>query len=351
MRALVVHQPHDLRVEDHEAAAAPAPGEVRVRIERGGICGSDLHYYHQGGFGAVRLKEPMILGHEAAGTVIDVGADITLAKVGDRAALNPSMPCGRCRYCLQGTRNQCLEMRFFGSAMRFPHMQGLFREEVTLPESQVFVVPKDLDLGFAACAEPFAVCLHAVQQAGSLVGKRVLVSGCGPIGCLTIAAARYAGAQQIVCADIAAAPLLVAERLGADIAVDLGDTPDALRRFAEGKGTFDIVFECSGSPKALVVALDVVRPRGTIVAVGLGGEVPMPLNAAVAKEVVLRGSFRFDEEFGWAVDLIARKVVDVSPLLTATLPLERADEAFRLASDRMQAMKVQLAFVPCGESR
>jgi L-idonate 5-dehydrogenase len=344
MRAVVVHQPHDLRVEDREVAAAPGPGEVRVRVGRGGICGSDLHYYHEGGFGTVRLKEPMILGHEVAGTVIDAGAGVTRVKAGDRAALNPSMPCGQCQYCLQGMRNQCLDMRFFGSAMRFPHMQGLFRDEVTLPESQVFIVPEDLDLGLAACAEPFAVCLHAVMQAGSLVGKRVFVSGCGPIGCLTIVAARYAGAREIVCSDITAAPLQIARRLGADLAIDVSETPDELRRFAEGKGVFDTVFECSGNAKALAAAFEIVRPRGTIVAVGLGGDVSMPLNSAVVKEVALRGSFRFDEEFGLAVDLIAKRVVDVSPLLTATLPLDRAVDAFQLASDRTQSMKVQLAF-------
>jgi L-idonate 5-dehydrogenase len=344
MRAVVVHQPHDLRVEDREAAAAPGPGEVRVRVGRGGICGSDLHYYHEGGFGTVRLKEPMILGHEVAGTVIDVGAGVTSIKAGDRAALNPSMPCGQCQYCLHGMRNHCLDMRFFGSAMRFPHMQGLFRDEVTLPESQVFIVPEDLDLGLAACAEPFAVCLHAVLQAGSLLGKRVFVSGCGPIGCLTIVAARHAGAREIICSDITAAPLQIARRLGADLAIDVSETPDELKRFADGKGTFDTVFECSGNARALAAAFEIVRPRGTIVAVGLGGDVSIPLNSAVVKEVALRGSFRFDEEFGLAVDLIAKRVVDVSPLLTATLPLDRAVDAFQLASDRTQSMKVQLAF-------
>jgi L-idonate 5-dehydrogenase len=344
MRAVVVHQPHDLRVEDREAAAAPGPGEVRVRVGRGGICGSDLHYYHEGGFGTVRLKEPMILGHEVAGTVIDVGAGVTSIKAGDRAALNPSMPCGQCQYCLHGMRNHCLDMRFFGSAMRFPHMQGLFRDEVTLPESQVFIVPEDLDLGLAACAEPFAVCLHAVLQAGSLLGKRVFVSGCGPIGCLTIVAARHAGAREIICSDITAAPLQIARRLGADLAIDVSETPDELKRFADGKGTFDTVFECSGNARALAAAFEIVRPRGTIVAVGLGGDVSIPLNSAVVKEVALRGSFRFDEEFGLAVELIARRLVDVSPLLTATLPLDRAVDAFQLASDRTQSMKVQLAF-------
>jgi L-idonate 5-dehydrogenase len=286
----------------------------------------------------------MILGHEVAGCVVETGPAVANVKVGDRVAINPSMPCGRCRYCRMNMRNQCLDMRFFGSAMRFPHMQGLFREEVTLPEAQVIAVPADLDLGLAACAEPFAVCLHAVSTAGSLVGKRILVSGCGPIGCLTIVAARHAGAHEIVCTDIAAAPLRIASNLGADRTLDLGEAPDALRPFAEEKGAFDTVFECSGNGKALAAVFEVVRPRGMIVAVGLGGDVAMPLNTAVAKEVVLCGSFRFDAEFAWAVELIAKEAVDLSPLVTATLPLDSADEAFRLASDRAQSMKVQIAF-------
>jgi L-idonate 5-dehydrogenase len=157
-------------------------------------------------------------------------------------------------------------------------------------------------------------------------------------------AARHAGAREIVCSDITAAPLAVARRLGADVAINVGETPDGLTRFAEGKGTFDTVFECSGNARALAAAFEIVRPRGTIVAVGLGGDVSMPLNSAVVKEVSLRGSFRFDEEFALAVELIAQRVVDVSPLLTATLPLERAVDAFLLASDRSQSMKVQLAF-------
>ena len=344
MRALVAHKPHDLRVEHREAASSPGTGEVRVRIDRGGICGSDLHYYHHAGFGTVRLKEPMILGHEVSATVLEVGAGVLRVRPGDRVALNPSMPCGHCRFCVAGMRNQCLDMRFFGSAMQFPHTQGLFRDEVTLPEEQVFVVPADLEPGLTACAEPFAVCLHAVASAGSLVGRRVLISGCGPIGCLTIVAARHAGAQEIVCTDIARAPLDIALRLGADRAIDLGADPDALKPFAAEKGAFDVVFECSGSGSALAGAFEAVRPRGTIVAVGLGGEPSLPLNLVVAKEIALRGSFRFDEEFGWAVGLIAKAAIDLSPLVTHTLPLTRAEEAFRLASDRARSMKVQLAF-------
>lgn len=344
MRAIVAHQPHDLRIEERPAAARPGPGEVRVQINRGGICGSDLHYYHHAGFGAIRLKEPMILGHEVAGRVMETGAGVTCVAAGDPVAINPSMPCGHCHFCLRDQRNQCLDMRFFGSAMRFPHMQGLFRDEVTLPAEQVYKVPDTLDLGLAACAEPFAVCLHAVAGAGSLLGKSVLVSGCGPIGNLVIAAARHAGASQIAATDLADAPLAIASRLSASQTFNLAQTSDALAPFSERKGLFDVVFECSGSAKALAAALDVVRPGGTLIAVGLGGDIPLPLNMVVAKEVSLKGSFRFDAEFGWAVQLISSGAVDLSPLISATLPAEQADEAFKLASDRSQSMKVQLAF-------
>ncbi len=344
MRAIVAHQPHDLRIEERPAAARPGPGEVRVQITRGGICGSDLHYYHHAGFGTVRLKEPMILGHEVTGRIVETGSGITCVAAGDQVAVNPSMPCGHCHFCLRDQRNQCFDMRFFGSAMRFPHMQGLFRDEVTLPVEQVFKVPAALDPGLAACAEPFAVCLHAVAGAGSLLGKSVLVSGCGPIGNLVIAAARHAGAAEITATDLAGTPLAIAASLGASRTLNLAEAPEALTPFAERKGLFDVVFECSGSARALATALEVVRPGGTLIAVGLGGDIPLPLNLVVAKEVILKGSFRFDAEFAWAVQLISSGAVDLSPLISATLPAGEADAAFRLASDRSQSMKVQLAF-------
>ncbi|WP_099559244.1 L-idonate 5-dehydrogenase [Hartmannibacter diazotrophicus] len=344
MRAIVAHQPHDLRIEEWPDAAAPGPGEVRVRVARGGICGSDLHYYHHAGFGTVRLKEPMILGHEVAGRVMDVGVGVSDFAADDPVAINPGMPCNDCHFCRKGQRNQCLDMSFFGSAMRFPHMQGLFRDEVTVPAEQLYKVPQCLDLGLAACAEPFAVCLHAVASAGSLLGAKVLVSGCGPIGNLVLAAARHAGAREIVAVDIADAALTVAGKLGADSTINLTKTPDGLAPFADRKGLFDAVFECSGAPKALAAALDVVRPGGALVTVGLGGDISLPLNLVVTKEILMRGSFRFDAEFGLAVHLIATGAVDLTPLISATMPAADADAAFRLASDRSQSMKVQLAF-------
>jgi L-idonate 5-dehydrogenase len=344
MRAVVIHAPRDLRVEPF-TVAEPGPGQVKVRVGAGGICGSDLHYYQHGGFGVVRIKEPMVLGHEVAGTVTATGANVTRVRAGSRIAINPSKPCFACKYCLEGAHHHCLDMRFYGSAMRFPHVQGAFRDEIVIEEHQAFPVGAKTSLGEAAFAEPLSVCLHAVSRAGSLHGKRVLVTGCGPIGCLTIIAVRHAGAAEIVATDIAPAALAMARKIGADRAIDVSGDPQAMTAFAADKGYFDVVFECAGNTQAIASALQAVRAGGTVVQVGLAGaEVPVPINMIVAKEIALKGTFRFDAEFGFAVDLISRRAVDVTPLLTQTLPVERAVEAFELAGDRSKAMKVQLSF-------
>ena len=344
MNAVVIHAPHDIRWEEW-AAEAPGVGQVQVRIGAGGICGSDLHYYHQGGFGTIRIQHPMVLGHEIAGTVAEVGAGVDGVSVGDVVAVDPSAPCGSCRYCLEGRANQCLDMRFYGSAMRSPHVHGGFREVLTCRASQAHRVPAGTDVAEAAFAEPLAVCLHAAAQAGPLLGARVLVSGCGPIGALCVLVARRAGAREVVVTDLLDEPLALAARIGADRTVNLAAEPDGLARYAADKGWFDVVFECSGAGAAVAAAIGAARPGAVVVQVGIGGaETAVPLNLVVAKEIALRGTFRFDAEFAWAVEFIARREVDVRPLLSATMPAAEAKAAFELASDRRRAMKVQLAF-------
>ena len=343
MRAVVIHAPRDLRI-DSFPDPAPGAGEVRVKIEAGGICGSDLHYYHHGGFGTVRIKQPMALGHEIAGVVAAVGAGVTGLAEGTRVAVNPSLPCGKCAYCREGLRNQCLDMRFMGSAMRDPHVQGSFREFVTVDASQAVPIAPSLSPGEAAMAEPLSVCLHAAHQAGSLLGKRVLVTGCGPIGALSILVARFGGAAEIVVTDVADAPLAVARKLGASHALNVMAEPSALDPWRAGKGTFDVLFEASGNQAALRAALDVIRPGGVIVQLGLGGEMTLPVNTLVTKELQLRGTFRFDREFELALRLMGDGMLDVKPLISAALPFEEAVAAFELASDRSRSMKVHLTF-------
>jgi L-idonate 5-dehydrogenase len=344
MRAVVAYAAKDLRIEE---VATPEVGlrEVLVRVGFGGICGSDLHYFNHGGFGAVRLREPMILGHEVAATVEEVGAAVTRVKPGDRVAVSPSLPCNACKYCLMGRQNQCLDMRFYGSAMRMPHVHGAFRETLVCAEEQVYRISDGTSLEMAALAEPLAVCVHAVRQAGDLVGRRVLVTGCGPIGALVMLAARRAGALEIVVTDLTDATLQFARKIGADRAVNTSSDPDALGSYAHRKGYFDAAFEASGTASALRNCIETVQPGGVIVQLGLGGgDTSVPLQMVTAKELQLRGSFRFHEEFGVAVDYIDKGMIEVRPLISATLPFTQAREAFELANDRSKSMKVQLAF-------
>ncbi|MBD9638539.1 L-idonate 5-dehydrogenase [Ensifer sp. ENS07] len=343
MKAVVIHAAKDLRIEDREPEA-PGTNQVEVQIEAGGICGSDLHYYNHGGFGTVRLREPMILGHEVAGTIKALGSGVSALAVGDRVSVSPSRPCGACDYCQRGQQNHCLDMRFYGSAMPMPHIQGAFRQRLVAEAWQCHKIADGVSMNEAAMAEPFAVTLHAVSRAGSLLGKRVLVTGCGPIGALAIIAARVHGAREIVATDVMDGVLNKALSIGADRVINVANNPDQLSAYAANKGYFDVQFEASGNAQAVRSGLDVLKPRSVLVQLGLGGDVAIPQNLVVAKEIEMRGTFRFHEEFGLAVDLINAGRVDLTQLLTGIFPLEDAVRAFETAGDRSRSMKVQLAF-------
>lgn len=340
MKALFAHAAKDLRLEDAPQTALTA-GTVRVAIAQGGICGSDLHYFNHGGFGDVRLREPMILGHEIAGTVVEGDTGSTGLEPGDLVAVNPSHPCGRCGSCRAGLPNHCLDMRFLGSAMRFPHVQGGFRETLDVSAEQC-VSARGLSAAQAAMAEPLAVALHAVSRAGSLLGKRVLITGCGPIGLLCLAVARRAGAVEILAADLQEERRARASAVGADKV--LAPTPESAIPLAADKGSVDVHIECAGSEAALSWAVPCVRPRGIIVQVGFGDAMKLPMLALTAKEIDLRGSFRFCDEFAKAVRFLQAGLIDVRPLITHTFPLADFAAAFAMANDTRQSLKVHLAF-------
>jgi L-idonate 5-dehydrogenase len=342
VKAVVIHAARDLRIEDRPEEG-PGPGQVLLAVATGGICGSDLHYYNHGGFGTVRLRQPMILGHEVSAHVLALGQGVTGLEVGQLVAVSPSRPCGSCRYCLEGLPNHCLNMRFYGSAMPFPHIQGAFRERMVAEAAQC--VPADgLTPGEAAMAEPLAVVLHATRRAGGMVGRRVLVTGCGPIGVLSILAARRAGAAEIVATDLSDFTLAMARAAGADRVVNMATEPDGLERYGADKGHFDLLYECSGAAPALAAGIAALRPRGVILQLGLGGDMVVPLQALTAKELDLRGSFRFHGEFAIGVGLMRDGLIRVAPLITQTLPLAEATAAFDLAGDRSRAMKAQIVF-------
>ena len=342
LKAIVIHAAKDLRIEERDCGD-PDVGQVQIAMAIGGICGSDLHYYNHGGIGDIRLKEPMILGHEVAGHITRLGAGVCGLAVGQLVAVSPSRPCGACRYCLDGGPNHCLNMRFYGSAMPFPHVQGAFRQMLNADARQC-AVAEGLSAAEAAMAEPLAVALHAARRAGPMLGRSVLVTGCGPIGILAILAARRAGADLIVATDLSDFTLAMARRVGADEVINTGTRPGGLDHFRADKGCFDVLFECSGAAAALVAAIPTLRPGGTIVQLGLGGDMTLPVQTLTTKELSLIGSFRFHEEFFTAVSLMQKGLIDVKPLITHTVSLDQAEAGFKLAADRSRTMKAQIAF-------
>lgn len=312
-----------------------------VRITRGGICGSDLHYYQHGKVGSFAVKMPMILGHEVIGYVVK--SDNPALKENQKVAVNPSKPCGHCKYCEAQEENQCTHMRFFGSAMYFPHVDGGFTQFKVVDSAQCIPFDNQADEKVMVFAEPLAVCIHAANQAGELQGKRVFISGVGPIGCLIAAAVKAKGAAEVVCADVSERSLEMAVAMGATETLHAADgdfTP-----YLADKGYFDVSFEASGHPSSLTRCLEVTRAKGTVVQVGMGGDVPgFPIMMLIAKEIKLVGSFRFTSEFNTAVAWLGNGTVNPLPLFSGEYDYQNIDAALIFAGDKQKAAKVQLTF-------
>jgi L-idonate 5-dehydrogenase len=341
MIACVIHGANDLQIENRPEPK-PIAGEVVVRFGAGGICGSDLHYFHEGRAGNFELREPMVLGHELAGAVVEIGEGVIKVRPGQRVAVNPSRPCLHCRQCLSGRSNLCRNIRFYGSAARFPHVQGGFADLFIASEDQCVPIPDSLSYAAAACAEPLAVTLHAVSRAGSLLGRRVLITGAGPIGILTVAAVRLAGAAEIVITDLFDEPLTVAKRMGATRVVNVKTGAEELETYMQDGGYFDAAIEVSGNIRGLVNCIDAAKLGGRIVQVGIlpAGNAEVPINKLLAKELELAGTFRFHEEFQWAVQALTSGRINVDSILSAQFNFRDAVKAFALASDRRKAVKV-----------
>ncbi|WP_086665425.1 L-idonate 5-dehydrogenase [Lentzea kentuckyensis] len=341
MRAVVAHAAGDLRLEERRLPPV-GPGQVAVRIRYGGICGSDLHYWRHGAVGDFRLREPLVLGHEVVGEIREVGAGVEGLVPGAQVAVHPAAPCRQCRQCLSGQRNICASTAYLGSAARFPHVQGGFAEVLVVPADQVHVLPAGLELRRAAVAEPAAVAWHAVRRAGDVSGKRVLVTGAGPIGCLVVAALHAAGAAEIVVTDVHAAPLAVARAVGATSTVQIGTAEAAA---LDGLAV-DVAVESSGSPAGFNTCVHGVDRGGLVVGLGLlpPGDTALAANAIITRELTVVGSFRFDLEFSDVLGVLHSGLLPADPVITSVLPVESVSDAFELAADPTGSCKVLLDF-------
>lgn len=340
-RALRIHAAHDMRMED-VPLRDPGPGEVVVAMERGGICREDLNYLSDGRARTSVVREPMILGREVSGRICDVGPQVNNLKVGHLVAVNPSQPCVNCRYCRGGLPNQCLNIRFMGSALNLPHENGGFRDRMVVAANRCVPMLHSTPSA-AACVESLAICLRAARLSPAMMGTSVLVTGAGPVGVTMTALARRNGAGRVIVTDVSPAPLKVAASMGATETHLAGSD---LSRFAAEKGLFDIAFECSGSEPAIRAAIAFTRPGGTIIQIGQAGEVTLSIGLLVAKELNFHGAYRFHSEFAEAARMIDEQTIDVTPMISATVPFAEADRAFQLAADRARAVKVHLNFAP-----
>ena len=315
---------------------------VRLRLAYAGICGTDLHYYHMGRAGNAIIREPMVLGHEMSGIVDKLGPNVdnSLLKPGMPVTINPSTECRECAFCRSGRQNLCPALRYFGSAARNPHVQGIMQEFPVVQARHCLPLAPDLPLDIAACVEPLAIALHAVARAGNLLGKSVLIIGAGPLGALIAAVAKQNGAFRICITDVEDFPLAVAAKLGADTTINVRRTPPTGL-----ENTFEVCFEAAGSLDGVNTALEAVAPGGVLVHVGFLPEeiIPYPVNTKIVrKEISVLGSLRAYHEFPLAVSMLQSRRLDLSPLVTATYPLEKIVEALEVASDKTRSMKVLL---------
>lgn len=337
MLACVIEGAGQLAVEERPTPE-PGAGEVAVDIVYGGVCGSDLHYYHDGAAGEFVIREPLVVGHEVVGRVAALGEDVAGIEIGTEVAVHPAQVCGQCQECASGRPHLCASSRYLGSAAHFPHVQGGFTERLVVSADRAVPLPVGMSLRRAALSEPFSVAYHAVKRAGDLSGRSVLVAGAGPIGALAVAAARQAGAGTIYASDLTDHALAQAKQMGADVLLR-ADRPDDPSWPAQ----VDVAIEASGSGPGLNSCIRTVRRAGTIVQVGIlpPGMTAILGNALVNKELQLLGSWRFHTEFAEAIGLLAT-TIDPEPLISHEFPLSQAQAAFDAASDRASACKVLL---------
>lgn len=338
--AVVAYAAGDLRVTE-VALAAAAPDEAVVAVAYGGVCGSDLHYWQHGAAGESILKAPMILGHEVVGTVVEAAADGSGPAVGARVAVHPATPGpgDGSRYPADRP-NLSPGCTYLGSAARFPHTDGAFSSRAVLRADMLRELPEGLSLRAAALAEPASVAWHAVNRAGDLAGKRVLVIGAGPIGSLIVAVAKRAGAAEIVAVDMFDAPLAIARSVGATRAIVATDA-DAIAQVDA-----DVAFDSSGNHRGLASAVRGTTRGGIVVMVGLlpSGEQPALISLAITRELDLRGSFRFVDEIDDVLQALADGSLDVDAIVTHEFPATDALEAFAVAADASASGKVLLSF-------
>lgn len=313
----------------------PGPGEVQVRVEAVGICGSDIHAYSEGGIGTSRNVYPMVLGHEPAGTIVKTGAGVTGLTAGDRGALEPALYCYHCEFCLSGHHNVCANIRFLSN----PGLPGFFREFVNVPVANFSLIPAAMSFEEATLAEPLAVGMHSVRLASIRQGETVAVIGTGPIGLLTIAALRAIGAGRIWAVEPMAHRRELALGMGADVVLEPAEGVKAILSETGHRGV-DCAIDCAAGEDTTNQAVHVTRNAGRVALTGIHSTHSVALDGSAMrrKELTIFNVRRSNHETHEALELLAKQPAWFAPLITHRRAMERIDEAFTIASQYLDGV-------------
>lgn len=342
MQALVLEQKNELTIRDIDLPMVLGPDDVRIKIHTVGVCGSDVHYYTHGKIGPFVVNEPMVLGHEAAGTILEVGANVGHLSVGDRVCMEPGIPDPNSRASKLGLYNVDPAVTFWAT----PPIHGCLTPEVVHPAAFTYLLPDSVSFAEGAMVEPFAIGMQAALRAKIQPGDVGLVLGAGPIGMMTALAALGGGCSSVLVADFALPKLDIIGAYDGIETVNLGDqtAKSAIDDLTSNWGA-DIVFECSGAAPAVLDAPNLARPGGCIVLVGMPVDpVPVDIVGLQAKELRIETVFRYANIYDRAINLIGSGKVNLKPLITETFPFAQSIEAFdRAVEQRPSDVKIQIA--------
>jgi D-xylulose reductase len=341
MQALVLEKQHELALRDIDLPLDLGPGDVKIKIDTVGVCGSDVHYYTHGRIGSFVVEAPMVLGHEAAGTVVEVGAGVTGLKAGDRVCMEPGIPDLSSRASKLGLYNVDPKVVFWAT----PPVHGVLTPYVIHPAAFTYKLPDNVSFAEAAMVEPFAVGLQAAVKAKIQPGDTAVVTGAGPIGIMAALAALAGGCARVIIADLVDEKLAIAGRYTGVTPVNIrkASLAEAVAAATDGWGA-DVVLEASGAPKAYEGIQNLLRPGGCLVLIGMPvAPVALDVSSIAAKEIRIETVFRYANVFDRALGMIASGKVDLKPLVSETFPFSDSVAAFeRAAEGRPGDVKLQI---------
>lgn len=324
MKAAFLHKPGDIRIEEMDIPE-PKDDEALIRIKSVGVCGSDVHFYKVGRIGDFVVKAPLVLGHECAGEVVEVGKSVKNIKPDDRVAIEAGVPCRKCQFCKHGRYNLCADVTF----MATPPFHGAFREYVAHPEDFLFKLPDNMTFEEGAMIEPLAVGVYAAERGNVNIKNTVAIIGSGPIGLMALQAAKARGATDIIITDLQPFRLELAKKLGASLTINIKEEDPVQKILEYTDGGADVVMDAVGFPETIQQSIKIAKIGGVIVWIGMPtvDQIPVRVVEAICKDVDIRGIFRYANAYPPAIRLVSSGKVDVKSMITTSFTLDQVQEA------------------------